>query len=147
MFLIAHRGNISGPSPLLENSPKYVLDAMEKGFDVEIDVWVINDEIFLGHDNPESLVSREFVLNDKIWCHAKNLDALTALLKLGATCFWHQEDDFTLTSNGFLWTYPGKDLRGSSICVLPEVSSYDDESLLSCSGICSDYVSQYRYLK
>ena len=22
--------------------------------------------------------------------------------------FWHQTDDFTLTSHGYIWTYPGK---------------------------------------
>ena len=24
--------------------------------------------------------------------------------------FWHQEDDYTLTSEGYVWVYPGKPL-------------------------------------
>ena len=34
MHLIAHRGNISGPNPKRENTPEYIEEAIEKGFDV-----------------------------------------------------------------------------------------------------------------
>ena len=43
MILISHRGNIDGPNPKLENSPEYIQLAMEKGFDVEVDVWYKDD--------------------------------------------------------------------------------------------------------
>ena len=37
---IAHRGNTRGPKPEKENQPEYILQAIQEGFDVEIDVWM-----------------------------------------------------------------------------------------------------------
>ena len=37
------------------------------------------------------------------------------------TLFEHQEDDVTLTSEGYIWTYPNKQLTDNSIAVLPEL--------------------------
>ena len=34
--------------------------------------------------------------------------------------FWHQKDDFTITSQGFIWCFPGRVLDGKAIAVLPE---------------------------
>ena len=45
-------------------------------------------------------------MNDNFWCHAKNLDALNRLLKIGVNCFWHENDKYTLTSNRIIWTFP-----------------------------------------
>lgn len=38
-IVIAHRGNISGPDPEQENKPEYLQAALDKGYDVEVDVW------------------------------------------------------------------------------------------------------------
>ena len=46
-----------------------------------------------------------------IWCHAKTSDALSALKKIEAHYFWHQDDDYTITSKGYFWTYPGVSLK------------------------------------
>ena len=50
-------------------------------------------------------------------------------------CFWHQEDDVTLTSKGYLWTYPNKQLTPKSIAVLPE--GVIEEEI---AGFCSDFI-------
>ena len=61
-------------------------------------------------------------------------------------CFWHQKDDVTLTSDGYVWTYPGKGLINNSICVMPERYGVkkNHKSLKKCAGICSDVINQYR---
>ena len=56
MILISHRGNIDGPNSKLENNPTYIDRALDKGFNVEIDLWVYEKEFFLGHDEPTYLV-------------------------------------------------------------------------------------------
>ena len=108
MIFISHRGNMTGINPKRENEPLYIVEALEKGFDVEIDVWYKKGQFYLGHDEPQYKVKREFLQNRKLWCHAKNIEALNKMLKEDIHCFWHQEDDVTLTSKGFMWTYPGK---------------------------------------
>ena len=140
MFLISHRGNLNGTQKERENSPSYINEALDRGFDVEVDVRFKNNKFFLGHDIDQYEINTEFLENEKIWCHAKTTDALIALEKTNAHYFWHQEDDYTITSKGYIWTYPGKKLFSKSICVLPEKFNYEK---IKCKGICSDYIEKY----
>tara|TARA_R110000751_G_scaffold299060_1_gene409515 strand:- start:661 stop:1098 length:438 start_codon:yes stop_codon:yes gene_type:complete len=141
MKLIAHRGNINGKIPNKENHPDYIKLALSNGYDVEIDVWYDNG-YWLGHDEPIYNIDKDFLLNDKFWCHAKNGNALYNMLQDGIHCFWHQEDDYTLTSCGKIWTYPNKQLYYNSICVLPELGINGD--IKQCYGICSDDIQKYK---
>jgi len=137
MKFIAHRGNVSRRIGPLENSPSYITTAINLGHDVEVDVWLIDDVFYLGHDEPQYKVERDFVLNDKFWIHAKNIDALNAL-KDSTNCFFHNTDDAVLTSKGFIWTYPSKKLVEGAICVMPQTGMYTHSELDKCYAICSD---------
>ena len=140
MILISHRGNISGRNPDLENNPFYIMNAVRSNFDVEVDVWLVDGKFFLGHDSPEHEVEWRFLKNSYLWCHAKNKEALSAMLTLGIHCFWHQNDDYTLTSKGYVWTYPGKETAKQSIIVCNE---FNKDLIGACTGICSDNISSY----
>ena len=141
MFLISHRGNTNGINKDEENQIDYIKSAISKGFDVEIDVRAYKNKLYLGHDTPEVLIDNEFLKNNKLWCHAKDIDALNILIKLKCIFFWHDNDDYTLTSNGYVWTFPGKKLISNSICVLPEKTKYDN---FNCAGICSDFIEKFK---
>ena len=141
MFYISHRGNISGQNKESENRPEYIRAALEKGFEVEIDVRFKDSQFYLGHDFAEYKVESSFLLNEKLWCHAKDIEAMNNLKKIKAHYFWHQEDDVTLTSKGYFWTYPGKTLTNNSICVLPEINDIKE---IECAGICSDFIQNYK---
>jgi hypothetical protein len=80
---------------------------------------------------------QKFLKSKKIWCHAKSINALNELKNINSHYFWHQEDDVTLTRKGYLWTYPGKKIYRSSICVLPKKTKHKK---IDCYGICSDYI-------
>ena len=140
MILISHRGNLEGKVSEWENDPNYVNNALDAGYEVEIDVWYKNGKWYLGHDEPTYQIELNYLRNKKLWCHAKNIEALNKMLKEDIHCFWHQEDDVTLTSSGFMWTYPEKQLTDTSICVLPEKNSKIPKK---CLGICSDYIINY----
>ena len=142
MKIISHRGNLSGPCSTRENSPDYIQEALDIGFDVEIDVWKINDTWYLGHDEPEYTIHVDFLKKENLWCHAKNKDALEQMLASNIHCFWHQEDDYTITSRGYIWAYPNKETSGKNTVFLfperhPEIeySKYD--------FICTDFVNKY----
>ena len=80
--LYAHRGNLFGPKPELENTPDYIDQAIKFGFKVEVDVWLKEDgNLYLGHDKPDTLVSFEYLLirHDNLLIHAKNIEALLYL--------------------------------------------------------------------
>ena len=141
MKFISHRGNLCGPNPNLENKPSHIIEALNSGFDVEVDVFFVNKKFYLGHDKPQYKTSKKILINNKIWCHAKSIEALNALKNTNAHFFWHQNDDVTLTSKGYFWTYPGKKLFNKSICVLPEIKPYKK---INCYGICSDFIIKYK---
>lgn len=141
MIYISHRGNITGPNPARENSPDYINEALESGFNVEVDVWENSDGTFLGHDEPQYQVSPNFLKDKRLWCHAKNALALQCLLSIRAHVFWHQTDDYTITSKGWIWAYPGKISNKFAIAVLPEMHNTDVKPF---GGICSDYIRDYR---
>lgn len=145
MILISHRGNLNGKSDR-ENSPDYIEEALDQDFDVEVDVWYIDNQFWLGHDKPQYKVSEGFLEHSNLWCHAKNIQALYVMSKSSNIhYFWHQEDDVTLTSRGYLWTYPGKQLTEKSICVLLEFENKKSKVILpkNVAGICSDFIVRF----
>ena len=145
MVLISHRGNLNGEDEDRENSPDYIDEAIAKGYDVEVDIWMTEDGfLYLGHDEPQYRITQDWLdeRNKKLWIHCKSFDAMRWFTLIGRfNHFWHQEDDFTLTSTGVIWTYTGKETTPKSISVLPENS---DNEIGECLGICSDYIENYR---
>jgi hypothetical protein len=146
LIKIAHRGNISEPNPSKENHPDYLTAALNLGYDVEVDVWLIDGKFILGHDGPQYEVSFNFLYNEHFWLHAKNIPAISDLNVRSRSylinCFFHDADDCVLTSQGWIWTYPGKTIIGpGAIAVMPE--RVPDWDISKASGICSDYLNKY----
>lgn len=139
MILVSHRGNISGPNPEKENHPDYIKEALSKGYDVEVDLWA-NNKLWLGHDKPQYKIGLKFLFDNfnKLWIHCKNLEAIDVLLEFKVfNYFWHENDDFTLTSKNFIWTYPGKQVCNKSVLVVDDAREYSGNP---CFGLCSDYL-------
>jgi len=141
MILISHRGNINGPNPEKENQKDYILNALNKGYDVEIDLWKIKSEYFLGHDEPQYQVEKNFLnlIAYKTWFHCKNIEAMIEFKEYNS--FGHNTDDFILTGYNYVWAYPGKEKKGC-ICVMPE---WDERPIVDgVIGICSDYIERWK---
>lgn len=145
MIFISHRGNIIGPNNLEENKIDYIEKALFSGFDVEIDIWLFNNSLFLGHDKPSYYVSENWLLKNKkkLWIHCKNIDALLFLKTKDLNYFWHENDKITLTNKGHIWAYPSLEKIEKSIDVLPETYSEEKYSFKTL-GICSDYIEKYK---
>lgn len=142
MIKISHRGNLYGPNKELENTPEYIMQAVNSGYDVEIDFWVVDNLLYLGHDYPQYKIDQFFLdlYIKKIWLHCKNLDALSYVVNKPKYYkgFWHENDKYTITTNHYIWTYPGMPVTNKSILVYlnnPENNIPD-----FIAGICSDYV-------
>lgn len=146
-LLIAHRGNILGPNPDRENSPDYIKEALDQGYHVEIDVWKIDDKFVLGHDKPQYEVKAKYLNNKYFWLHAKNIEAVSYLnaqsvISNFINCFYHDTDDCVLTSQKWLWVYPGRLIVGPrAIAVMPE--RVDGWDISKATGVCSDYPNNY----
>ena len=59
----------------------------------------------------------------------------------GYNYFWHQDDDYTLTSKKYIWAYPGKSYTHNTVIVMPEWNNmvWDTLRVTNCHGICTDY--------
>ena len=148
MRYIAHRGLTRGPNKNLENMPHVIETALGKGYDAEIDLWVVDGKLYLGHDEPLYHVTEDFLKTPGLWIHAKSLQAFHWLVSedRGLNYFWHENDSYTLTSQGYIWAFPGKSLTARSVMVMPE---HVDPSLsntrdVECHAICSDFVDRLK---
>ena len=137
MILIAHRGNINGPNTIDENKPSYIEAAIDQGYDVEIDVWLLDGKYYLGHDEPSYVVGLEFLETKGLWIHCKNYEALCELSRRDLNVFYHTNEDYVLTSKNYIWAYPGQPGGKYTICVMPEWNNYSTDGF---AGVCSDYV-------
>jgi len=146
MKLISHRGNLNGPNKERENHPDYIWEALQAGYEVEIDVWWVDGKFKLGHDEPQydfpfSLIENHY---SKLWIHCKNMDALSQLNELDSSgsklnYFSHEDDLGVLTSRGYIWS---THLYNRGILVMPEI--YKKEPNENTLGICSDYITKYK---
>jgi hypothetical protein len=149
MKFIAHRGLTEGPSETLENNVLQINRAIADGFDCEIDLRYDGVDFWLGHDEATYKIDYAWLIERSkyLWVHCKNYEALLELKRRNSNLnyFWHQEDDYTITSHGRIWVYPGKVVSKEAVCVMPE---WDDDWRHQCPftgyGVCSDYIREIR---
>jgi len=137
MIIISHRGNLNGRDSRLENNPDHVAE-MSRIHQVEVDLWRINGELFLGHDGPQYQIDSDF-FNANLWVHCKNIEAAQYASGVGINWFWHETDKMTLTSKGHIWCFPNVYLK-NGITVMHHYA----KDLPDIKGICTDYPLKYK---
>lgn len=154
MRIIAHRGLLTGPDPAKENYPDTIRHAIKEGFDVEVDLRVINDELWLGHDEPQYKVSLDWLRTHdmRLWIHCKNLEAMEFCFNYPTlNYFAHDHDDYVVTSKGYVWAYPGKPGGKFTVMVMPEhkgmlesvIEDYNNDKIY-IYGMCTDFALKAR---
>lgn len=140
MKIIAHRGNLDGPDSKKENHPDYIKNAIDLGFDVEIDIWLHNNDLYLGHCEPQYKIDISWLKTYKhlLWIHLKNIDAYNFFCLSSFNYFWHENDKFTLTSKNIPWCYPGVYLRNGITVHLG-----NEKVINQAYGICTDYARHF----
>ena len=143
MILISHRGNVEGSNPQLENHPTRIDGAIGQGYDCEIDVRVIDNKIYLGHDNPQHLINIGWLHNRKnnLWIHCKDLETFSKFNTYynKFNYFFHDSDLGVLTSLSYIWSVNNVK---NGILVMPELfNTKPDKYTL---GVCSDYIEDYK---
>ena len=137
--------NINGRFESYENEPNYIDLSLSKGYDVEVDVWYVDGQLYLGHDKPQYGVDLRWFRDrlTNLWVHCKNIEAVLFFKdnQYPFNYFWHENDTITLTSLNHIWVYPGKQPINNSIAVMPELNNDD---ISQCLGICSDYIEKYK---
>ena len=119
MVLISHRGNINQVIIEQENTLPYIQEAINRGYDVEIDCWYVDSILWLGHDAPEHEVSLEWLLerSSSLWIHCKNLEALSHLVNTDLRVFYHEQEAYTLVSDHHIWAHSLDSV--DETCIIP----------------------------
>lgn len=137
---ISHRGNLIGPDPKIENNPIHIQMLIDSGMECEVDLWAADGKLWFGHDQGDYWVTPGYIKQRGLWVHCKNLAALEVCAEIGSiNFFWHQNDDYTLTSKGFIWTYPDKQPPQSQNGVIVDLSRDWRSRGYNCR-VCADYV-------
>lgn len=151
--IIAHRANLNGPSPK-ENTLNSIFNCLHNyNYDVEIDLFLIEKHIHIGHDLPTQtiLTTKEFLelfytYRDRLWLHCKNIESLIFFLKIDEkfNFFGHNNDEFTLTSTGEIFARPGI-MNKNITCVMPEIinANITTFDFNECKNILTDYPIKY----
>ena len=146
MKIICHRGNTFGPDPENENKPEVIDYCIRQGYDVEIDLWCHKNNLYLGHDEPTYQVTLDFILpiKNRLWIHCKNLQASSRLHHLRSiNYFFNDNDNYALTSERYIWTYPrAQEVHSWNQVLLdfgPNVE-FEKYRSLGVYGVCVDYV-------
>jgi glycerophosphoryl diester phosphodiesterase len=139
--IIAHRANLQGKDANKENTIKQIKECIKLGFDVEIDIRTYKNKLYLGHDETQEKISLNFLVEykKKLWVHCKDFDSFNFMIGKDLNYFWHQKDDFTLTSKKIIWTYPKKIVDKNSVIVClskKDTLNYKQKELF---GICTDW--------
>jgi len=142
MLIISHRGNLEGENESTENSPSQIETAINFGYDVEIDLWLIDNDFMLGHDKPEHPISLDWLVSNEkfLWVHCKNFEAIDYLSKnqINLNYFFHDSDDLTLTSRNFMWIYPKKTYSNNSVIVCKDYDEFTNYLKKPPLGVCTD---------
>jgi hypothetical protein len=142
MILISHRGNVNSVNLERENSQSYIQEAIDLGYDVEIDVRYIDDKFWLGHDEPDYEVELKWLLERKnnLWIHCKNFEALSELLETDLRVFYHLQEDYTIISDKHIWAHNLENV--DSRCIIPLINKDDILKWvpIEVHGVCSDYI-------
>jgi hypothetical protein len=155
MQLIAHRGNIYGPS-VYENSPDYIKSALNEGYCVEVDVRLFNGQWYLGHDEPcYPIDMNEWIKYENIFWHAKDVSSfsvfiseLTKKTSFMGDVFYHFDDYAALTFRNYLWCMPDSDelVPKSNIIIVHPEKLPTNFDVSDCAGVCSDYIFRYKMI-
>lgn len=143
MLFISHRGNLNGLNPERENTKEYIQEAINEGYEVEIDVRSKDGLLFLGHDSADYEVDLDWLRERRecLWIHCKDFESLSILVDENLKIFFHEKENYSIISNNLIWAH---DLsKVDSKCIIPlltkeQVLHWNKEPVF---GICSDFIS------
>lgn len=150
MELISHRANLFGPDETQENHPEQILKCVSLGFNVEIDLWINEQGLYLGHDSAQYKIELDFLLNLRsfLYVHIKSSTKVSDLYEMrNINWFFHEDERFVYTNLKDKWYYPSASIMTDGINLMPETTmGLGDFSSLANqkTRVCSDFVGQLK---
>lgn len=157
MLYISYQGIYDGTNYENANTPKQINTALGKGFSCLIDVWRIDDKLYVGTNGPNIEVTEKYIQGPRFWINAVNTDMQDWISSQSSSLypnyFWFDAPTppppYATASNGKLITPGTVPINGNSVMFLPEI---DDRSLytmvkVKSYGICSGFLSYIKRMR
>ena len=157
MLYISYQGIYDGQNYEDANTPEQINKALGKGFSCLIDVWRVDNKLYVGNGQPVIEVTEKYIQGNKFWINAMNTDMqewiVTQPAKLYPNYFWFEAPTpppaYATASNGKLITPGTVPINNDSVMFLPEIN---DRSLFSMVkvksyAICSTYLYTIRRMR
>ena len=138
-----------GPDKDLENCPT-TIEMVSNFFKVEVDIWKIDRDYFLGHDDPQYLISFDWLvyLQPKLMLHCKNRLAYDCQTLVSFHRFMHEDEASVTCSRGNILKHPDCGPLPGSYNMMPELSKNETlETILSSKAVCTDYPAFLQTIK
>lgn len=156
MLYISYQGIYDGQNFENANTPTQITKALNYGFSCMVDVWRIDNQLYVGTLAPTIQVTEKYLQGNRFWINARNQNMQywiqTQPSKLYPNYFWFENDTEstpTTTSGGQIITPGTVPINNTSIIFLPEI---DDRAMFStvhlkCYGICSSFLTFIRRMR
>jgi hypothetical protein len=157
MLYISYQGIFDSQNFEDANTPNQIRKAFNAGYSCMVDVWRVDNRIYLGSYAPTTEVTEKYIQGNRFWLNARNVDMqdwLTAQPnRLYPNYFWFTTPNpppaYVTASNGKLITPGTVPINNNSVIFLPEI---DDRSLFStvhlrCYGVCSTYLTLIKRMR
>ena len=150
MLYISYQGIFEGQDYPDANTPNQIGKAFNAGYSCMVDVWRVDNQLYLGSYEPMIEVTEKYLQGNRFWINARNIDMqnwiVTQPVKNYPHYFWSNQPEPTspvTVSSGQIWTPVTVATDPSTIIVLPEIQ---DRGMLStihlkCYGVCSTYLN------
>lgn len=150
MLYISYQGIYDGQNYEDANTPNQIGKAFNNGFSCMVDVWRVDDKLYVGTAENLIEVTAKYLQGRRFWINAMNTDMQDWIVTQSSTLypnyFWFDsptENTNANTSGGQIITPGTVPVDNTSIIFLPEIQ---DRSLFStvklrCYGVCSTYLT------
>ena len=147
MKLISNAGNLFGLTDN-DNKPEHIENTINQGFDVKVDLWLQDNQLYLGTYKPEYKLDIDFLEkhHQKLWLQCHDLTIIERFYDLDPmgtklNYFFIDKDPITRTSKWYNIVSGEKPIKG---CVYMNPEAHSDFDFTQCYGLISNSAAIYR---
>ena len=157
MFYISYQGIYDGKDYEDANTPSQISKAQQRGFSCLIDVWRINNKLYVGNGQPLIEVTEKYIQGNRFWINAVNTDMQTWIATQPSALYpnyFHFDAStppppYATASNGKLITPGTVPINTSSVMFLPEINDRSLYTMVKVKsyGICSGFLTLIKRMR
>jgi len=157
MFYISYQGIYDGKDYEDANTPSQISKAQQRGFSCLIDVWRVDNKLYVGNGQPLIEVTEKYIQGNRFWINAVNTDMQTWIATQPSALYpnyFHFDAStppppYATASNGKLITPGTVPINSSSVMFLPEINDRSLYTMVKVKsyGICSGFLTLIKRMR